>query len=125
MATKFNFKNIPSSTRDNEPSRSNGGHGPCEVYGCPKEGHIYTGKWNCRYHHGVSGDHLAKITSVLNNHEFAFKWHEKLLQSTIVDSDIGDIARRAPRGLEVLKNENYVTYKARIFKQIENMLKNG
>lgn len=122
---KFNFKNIPSSNRENEPVRSNGGHGPCEVYGCPKEGHIYTGKWNCRYHHGKSGERLARITSILNNHEYLFKWHEKLLQSTIVDFDIGDIANRAPRGLEVLNGELYVPYKARIKEKIEKLLKHG
>lgn len=121
---KYKF-NRSTKNNDHEEPRKTSGHGDCEIYGCPKEGHIYTGKWNCRYHHGKSGESLARITTILNNHEFLFKWHEKLLQSTFVDWDIGDIAKRAPRGLEVLNGENYVPYKARISQQIEKLLKNG
>lgn len=122
---KYKFNRGSSKNNDHEEPRKTSGHGPCQVYGCNNEGHIYTGNWNCRYHHGKSGESLARITMVLNNHEYAFRWYEKLLQSTIVDFDLGDIAKRAPQGMNVLNGEQYLPYKTRIYGQIEKLLKHG
>jgi len=119
---KYKFSKERAKPMEDKPAKTSG-HGPCEVYDCPMPGHIYTSNWNCRYHHGKSGESLSRITKVLRNNDYVFKWHSKLLQSTIVDWDMGYIAKHAPRGLEALQNESYQAYKARIYKQIEVMLK--
>ena len=120
---KYKFNRVSAKPNEQDAPKKTSGHGPCEVYGCPMEGHIYTSNWNCRYHHGKSGESLARITHMLNNHDYAFRWHGKLLQSTIVDWDVGEIARKAPRGFEVKDKESYQDYKKRIYEQIERMLK--
>ena len=120
MAHKFDFK--LSEDREEQPTRSKLGFGPCEVYGCPRAGHIRTGMLNCRYHHGKSGASLAQITMVLKNHAKEFDWYEHMLNVTHVDFLVGDVARKAPGGLEVLPNENFQAYRARINQHTEDLL---
>jgi hypothetical protein len=98
------------------------GPGPCEVYGCPRHAHVFTGVWNCRYHHGKSGAALAQITLTLRNHAKEFDWYEHMLNATPVDFLVGDVARKAPAILDVLSNENFSTYKARVKLRIATLL---
>jgi len=102
--------------------KSRQGFGPCEVYGCPREGHIHTGVWNCRYHHGRGGSALAQITLTLRTHAREFDWYEHMLNATPVDFMVGDVARKAPPILEVLSSENFSVYKARVKLRIATLL---
>lgn len=98
------------------------GHGMCEVYGCPKPGHIYTEGWNCRYHYRKKGSELARITMLLKNHAVEFNWHEILLCSTIVDFYVKEIHKKAIRGFEPGETETFHQYRERIRLHIENLL---
>jgi hypothetical protein len=119
---KFDFTTA-TEPQEKEIKRTRQGHGPCEVHGCPRAGHIYTGGWNCRYHHGKSGSSLARITMVLRNHEQEIDWYEHVLNATGVDFAVGDIAKQAPYGLAVARNETWSEYKMRVMSHVDDLLK--
>lgn len=96
--------------------------GRCEVYGCPWDGQIYTGGWNCRYHHGKSGSSLAHITLTLRNHPKDFHWYEFVLTRTLVDFAMGEVQKKAPPHLRVLPNETLRDYRNRMKKHIDDLL---
>lgn len=107
---------------DTPAQRTKLGHGRCEVFGCPRDGHIYTGQWNCRYHHAVAGQSLSRITLALKNHEREFSWYEHVLNATVTDFGMGIIAKHAPPGLGVLPDETLNSYKLRMKKHIDDLL---
>jgi len=109
------------SQQTKEPQRTRQGHGSCEVYGCPRAGHIYTAGWNCRYHHGKSGQSLARTTLALKNHASEINWYEVVLNATVTDFGMGDIAKDAPGSLHVLPNETLKEYRARMERHINNL----
>lgn len=117
---KLNFSLEPHEEKPTH--RTKMGFGPCEVYGCPRDGVINIGVRNCRYHHGKSGSSLAQITMTLRNHSRDFDWYDHLLTRTPVDFLVGDVAKYAPEHLRVLPNENFKTYKDRIKQHIEILL---
>lgn len=117
---KFNF-NIDTPEEKPAP-RTRLGHGRCEVYGCPRDGHIYTGQWNCRYHHGMGGHSLSRITLALKNHEREFDWYEHMLNATVTDFGMGVVAKHSPSGLHVLPDETLVAYRLRVKHHIDNLL---
>lgn len=98
-------------------------HGPCEVYGCPKDGHIHTGNWNCRYHWNRHGEILSRITFNLNKYESDVNWYEQVLRSTTVDYDLKEVHKRAPYGLEPKEDEKYIDYKKRLAVHVESILR--
>lgn len=116
MGHKFKF----TTDEPENPTQVRNGH--CVVYGCPRNGHVHSGVWNCRYHHGRSGASLAQITMTLRNHAKEFDWYEYLLDATPVDFLVGDIARKAPDELRVLPNENFKTYRERVERHIDILL---
>jgi hypothetical protein len=116
---KLNFQ---LGVQEEKPVRTRQGHDSCEVYGCPRAGHIHSGVWNCRYHHGKGGSSLAQITLTLKNHAREFDWYEHMLNATQVDFLVGDIARKAPTELRVLPNENFKNYCERVKRHIDILL---
>jgi len=120
MVHKLNF-NL-DTPEDKAAPRARQGHSKCEVYGCPWDGQIYTGGWNCRYHHGKGGSSLTRITLALKNHTRDFRWYEFILNRTLVDFVIGDIEKKAPDHLRVLPNETFKDYRERMKKHIDGLL---
>ena len=116
------FEYSPDSAPEQFAQRSKLGHGRCEVYGCPRDGHIYTGQWNCRYHHGMSGQSLSRITLTLKNHERDFNWYEHVLNATVTDFGMGIVAKHAPPGLSAWPDETLSVYKLRMKKNIDDLL---
>lgn len=114
------FKFSVNAEQEQPVQRTRLGHGKCEVYGCPRDGHIQTGVWSCRYHFGKSGVSLARITMTLRNHEKEFDWFERMLNTTVVDFAMG-IAANAPDGMSPLQNETLAAYKARIGRYIDDL----
>lgn len=108
-----------------ETKRTSHGHGKCEVNGCPWPGQIHTdGRWNCRYHFGVSGIKLGHVTLMLINHAAEVNWYEQLLLGTAeVDYACSDLKVRAPAGLEPLRGEIFLGYRKRIEAKITELLK--
>jgi len=99
-------------------------HGKCEAWGCNRWGHVYVGKWYCRYHHACYGEkigeQLAHVSLILSNHGSEIDWYEFLLQSSFVDYLSGvvdctppghETVRRqlstAPSGLQPEKGEDF------------------
>jgi len=120
MVHKLNFS---LDTPDDKPApRAKLGGGPCEIYGCPWHGQIYTTGWNCRYHHGKGGSSLARITLALKNHAKDFHWYEFVLTRTLVDFVVGEVEKKAPSHLRVLPNETFRDYRARMKKHIDGLL---
>lgn len=117
---KFKFSADPQEEKPVQRTRQ--GHGKCEVFGCPRDGHIHTGQWNCRYHFGKSGSSLARITMTLRNHEKEFDWYEHVLNATVTDFGMGDIAGDAPAGLRVWKDETLKDYKTRMQIYFDDLL---
>lgn len=117
---KLNFQ---LGVQEEKPAqRTRQGHGHCEVYGCPRDGHIHTGQWNCRYHHGKTGQSLSRITLALKNHEREINWYEHVLNATVVDYAMGDVAKHAPLGLHPLPDETLVVYRVRMKQHIDDLL---
>ena len=116
----------------------------CAIYGCPRMGTLYSGNWNCRYHYGVSGERLAKVTARIKNHELEIDWYEHILQSTVVDYLMGEVdcselqqtegdkgnqwvkKRKllilAPDGMQPLPQEEFSDYRKRMAKYIGTLL---
>lgn len=122
MVSKFKF-HAPSAAQENAQDESRTDRNCC-IYGCPMPGHMLTsGNWNCRYHYGKNGDALAVISRILRTHPVEFAWHGKVLQFTIVDFLVGDVAKNAPHGLEPQPNQTFQEYKAFVKSRIEELLK--
>lgn len=119
---KFDFNAEDLEQEKNPAPRGRLVHGRCEVYGCPRDGHIYTSSWNCRYHAGKHGSNLAHITMILKNHGKEFDWYEHVLNATVTDFGMGEIAKQAPYGLEVHANESLKEYKSRMREHINGLL---
>jgi hypothetical protein len=101
---------------------SKSGHDRCAINGCTRDGHIFTGQWNCRYHHGVAGNRLAHVTLMIRNHAQEFDWHEKLLTANAVDFAMGSVARDAPHQLRVLPGEDFYKYRTRVNLHIQALI---
>ena len=117
-----NFADHAITPIENKQEKDVLGHGKCVIYGCPRMGHINTGVWNCRYHFNYSGDQLAKVTTVLRNHNADFNWYEETLTWTCVDYEYSKKQNDAPDHLKVFEGENYLDYKKRMAKHIDNLL---
>ena len=117
---KFDFKY--ESSAEEKPKHNRSEHGPCEVYGCPRVGTIYTSGWNCRYHHGKNGHSLAYITMTLRNHAYEFDWYDRLLNLNAVDFAMNVMHKNAPSAMNVLPDETYKQYKTRMQKHVEELL---
>lgn len=115
------FEYNPSENAKPE-KRQQLGLGKCEVYGCPRDGHIKAESWNCRYHHNRAGKNLAGITSKLIHHESDVNWYEKVLQATIVDYNEGSLVARAPINMRPEEGEIFVDYRERMKLHINNLL---
>jgi hypothetical protein len=119
MAGKFKYD---AHEQNNENARDDKNlHGMCEVFGCPRWGHIYRTNWNCRYHDGQLGDKLAHITLMLKNHSRKVDWYEHILQTTIVEFEL-NLYGSAPQGLEAGYLEGFFHYKQRLQRTIESLL---
>ena len=116
------FEYTPDTQEPKPVKQNRTTHGQCDVYGCPRAGHIHTSNWNCRYHHGKNGAALARITLVLKNHGREFDWYERLLNATMVDFAMGDITKDAPYGLEPHKDEVLKQYRVRVKRRIDELL---
>ena len=92
----------------------------CDVYGCPRQAHIYTGAANCRYHYNKAGKNLGHITMMLNNHAAEVDWYEKLLTATTVD--FPQVKHDAHPNMPVLAGEELPAYKKRMAAYIEELL---
>ena len=119
---KYKFKKTDTQEEEEKPKSVPGGHGNCQVHGCPMPGHIHTGGWNCRYHHGKHGEALPRITGVILAHEYLFKWHSTVLNGTLVDWDVGDIQNKAPNGLRAIEGETWPQYKKRICDKVAELV---
>jgi hypothetical protein len=117
---KFEYR--PESDQEKPAHQSRLGHGRCEVYGCPRDGHIHTGQWNCRYHFGKSGQSLSRITLALKNHEREINWHEHVLNATVTDFGMGIVAKHSPHGLHPVPDETLSVYKLRMQRHVDNLL---
>lgn len=109
------------------PERKSSGHnhGPCEVNGCPRMGHIHAdGRWNCRYHFGVGGRMLGHVTLMLTNHAAEIDWYEQLLFGTAeVEYACLNLGAHAPLGYEPAYKEDFYTYRKRIEAKVKELLK--
>jgi hypothetical protein len=109
------------------PERKSSGHnhGPCEVNGCPRQGHIHMeGRWNCRYHFGVGGRMLGHVTVMLTNHAAEVDWYEQLLLGTAeVEYACSNLKASAPRGYEPVQSEDFYAYRKRVEGKIKELLK--
>lgn len=95
----------------------------CFAHGCPAYPTIYQGgEWSCRWHHRRGGPLLQHITRQLRFHEPLVKWHDKLFCSTVVDFDMGEIAKNAPTQYAPHEGEKYTAYKHRVRQMVEQAL---
>jgi len=111
---------------NNDDSQAKHCHGKCEAWGCNRWGHVYTGKWHCRYHFACHGKNIAEqlshVTLILKNHEPEVNWYEKLLGENEVEWVCGDLKKIIPVGMEVVKDESFKDYRNRIEKHINGLL---
>ena len=119
MAKKFEYR--PDQGADEEVKRqTKNGHGPCEVFGCIRMGHIHTTNWNCRYHHGRKGESLSNITMLIKNHEREINWYEKVLNMAYHEFKI--MAGNAPANMLPIASEELPAYKLRMSLHITQLL---
>ena len=115
------YKGQPESKPKDEKGK---GHGHCEIYGCPRTGHINTnGIWNCRYHYDQASKDLAQITMKLKNHEDEVDWYERLSTATSADYEVGSVKKDAPRHLKPDIDEDFYAYRFRVAQHIHAVLR--
>ena len=107
---------------DHQGNRQSAGHGKCDIWGCPKPGHMNFGVWKCRYHEGRKGEQIAKITLALKNHSAAFDWYETLLTTTIVEFDYPSFKKKIPPAYQPKAGESWQDYKKRFKGHLDKLM---
>lgn len=118
---KYNFKAVLEKKDEFQPHSSLTGIHQCEVYGCPRIATIKTGNWNCRYHHGRSGEVVNGVTLLLKNHEAEINWYEKVMKMPYHEYDI--LKGNAPASMQVQAGEDLIKYRVSTEKYIKDLLK--